>query len=408
MQGGARHPSKEAFLAGDGLRAYASTCVLIFHATYGAALHDGYNPRVVGDTSTVLNGAFGWFDHLFSLMPLGVYVFFSLSGYLLSRRFILAYVDGKPSPRIGTFLKNRVLRIVPAFWFAIALVWIRFGLHDSSVAEALAVPLMLQLYVESPASGAIEHAWTIDTEWALYLGLPAMAWLVPRVTRERLSRNGRIAVVFAGLGTLCVASLTLRGLGPVDTDYQRGFWAIGWSFLPGIALAAVEVVWAGRWRDAVWGPRLAYGLMAAWLVAVVAWEQVDEAALGRRAALAALASFLVLAAPLLLQWTSGRSFRTLDNRPARWLGERSYSLYLMHTFVGYHVVRAFGTDEARRDLVFTLPLVFGLSVLAAALVYRYVESPFLQRKTPQSPAAGAPGAEGVAGDRLAQRAISST
>lgn len=399
-----RHPSKEAFLAGDGLRAIASSAVLVFHATFGAAIDDGYTPSVVGDTGAVLNGAYGWADHLFGLMPLGVYVFFSLSGYLLSRRFILAYLDGTPPPRIGVFLKNRVLRIVPAFWFAVAVVWLRFGVGDSSLAELLAVPLMVHLYIDGPAAGAIEHGWTVDTEWALYLGLPLCAFLVPRLTRGRLGRRGRIAVVFGGLALLYAVTLGFRALGPVETDFQRGFWAIGWSFIPGMTLAALEAVWAERLRGARWGRPAALAMMAVWVAALAAWERVDEAALGRRAVLATLATLLVLGAPMLLQWTTGRSFRTLDNRPIRWLGERSYSFYLLHTVVGYHVVSVLGTDDARRDLILTLPVIFGLSVLAAALSYRYVEAPFLRRKTPQAPRAGAPEPEGVAGDHVVARA----
>ena len=70
---------------------------------------------------------FGWTElHLksqfvHSLGHYGVAVFFCLSGFLLYRPFVIATIDGTPMPALRPYLRNRLLRIVPLFWFALAV-----------------------------------------------------------------------------------------------------------------------------------------------------------------------------------------------------------------------------------------------------------------------------------------------
>lgn len=391
--------TEAAFLAGDPLRALAIAMVFIFHEAFGAAVVDGFNPAVYGDTRGELGGAYGGFDRLLELLPLVVYIFFSLSAYLLSRRFLQAYVNGTRQPSIRNFLRNRVLRIVPAFWVVFLIGTLRYGTNGSSIDEVLAIPLFLQVYIHGPATDIIAHAWTVDTEWALYLGIPLAAVLLGR-TRATLGRRGRIAVVIAGMVGIYITSMAFRGLGPEDTEYQRAFWAAGWSFIPGIGLALAEVLYADRLRAATWGPRVALAGVAGLIPVAVAYSATDPLALGRQAALATIAVTLIVGSPLVLQWTTGRCWRVLDNAPLRWLGERSYSFYLLHFLVGVEIANQLGGENARRDLVWTVPLGFAITAVAASASYRYVEAPFLRRKRRQAPTAGAHSPEGVAGDDL--------
>ena len=396
-----RHPTEEAFLAGDSLRAVAALAVFTFHAAFGAAGADGFHPRVFGDTGAELNDAFGRADALFEVMPLGVYVFFSLSGYLLSRRFVRAFVERERHPSLRTFLRNRVLRIVPAFWFVTALSFLIFGVGDSSLVEILAIPLFAQVFVQGPVTGTIAHAWTIDTEWALYLGIPLAVVALTPLVPARAGRGARLAIVLAALAAVYCASMAFRAFGDTGTWEQRAFWSASWSFVPGILLAVIEVNWAERLRGAAWGRAAAWALMGLWLLSMAAYVTIDVEASGQRAVAATAATFFVIAGPLLLQWTTGDCWRMLASRPLRWLGERSYGFYLIHFVVGVKVAEQLTeANGARADLVITLPLTLALTILAAHLIYRFVESPFLVRKRHQTPSAGAPQPEGVAGDHV--------
>jgi peptidoglycan/LPS O-acetylase OafA/YrhL len=385
LSGKARHPSEEAFLAGDSLRALAAASVFFFHATFGAAHGDGFHTRVVGDTGADFGNAYGQLDHLLRLTPLAVYVFFSLSGYLLARRFIRAFVDGTPQPSRSAFVRNRLLRILPGLWFATGVSFLVFGVGDSSAMEILAIPLCVQVYIHGPVTAQVAHAWTVDTEWALYLGLPLLAFAIPAVLGPRLSRRGRFGLLIGLLGAIYVASLAFRSLGPADTYSQRAFWSAGWAFVPGLALAVIEAGLAPKWRGAQWGRPVALGMMGLCAAVAVLYGWTDVEAAGRRAVIASVGLLLLIGAPLVLQWTTGRCWRIFDNHPLRWLGVRSYSFYLLHFMIGVKVTLLLAGEHTRRDLLFTAPIALALTLVAAHLAYRFVEAPFLARKTRQPP-----------------------
>jgi peptidoglycan/LPS O-acetylase OafA/YrhL len=77
-----------------------------------------------------------------------------------------------------------------------------------------------------------------------------------------------------------------------------------------------------------------------------------------------------------------------------WLGARSYSFYLVHIWVLLEIdhILASGDSIATRLAIMTA-VGFPLTVFWAALSYRFVERPFLERKqrtTQHAPAEPAP------------------
>src|SRR5262249_56927802 len=66
------------------------------------------------------------------------------------------------------------------------------------------------------------------------------------------------------------------------------------------------------------------------------------------------------------------------NRPIRWMGEISYSVFLLHLCILEGVMHLLGyrlfTGSAATAFVVTM----GLSILAAALTYRLVERPVMR------------------------------
>src|SRR5882724_9210967 len=52
----------------------------------------------------------------------GLDVFFLISGFLLYRPFIAARATHRNPPTLTGFYKRRILRIVPAYWFALLLL----------------------------------------------------------------------------------------------------------------------------------------------------------------------------------------------------------------------------------------------------------------------------------------------
>jgi len=98
-------PSRATPIPGvEGVRAIAAASILVYHcwrygAEGGSRAHLGLVNRFV-------------LPHL----PLGVTLFFSLSGFLLYQPFVAAALSGSPFPKVGTYFRNRALRILPAYW----------------------------------------------------------------------------------------------------------------------------------------------------------------------------------------------------------------------------------------------------------------------------------------------------
>jgi peptidoglycan/LPS O-acetylase OafA/YrhL len=103
-----------------------------------------------------------------------------------------------------------------------------------------------------------------------------------------------------------------------------------------------------------------------------------------------------LAAVIVWQLATERAPRWLDNRPIRYLGARSYAIYLIHVGVLFEVIDLVGADAGTTTLILTM-IAIGLpaTVALSALSWRFVEQPFLERRVrwafgEQRPGPGAP------------------
>ena len=116
-------------------------------------------------------------------------VFFVLSGYLISRPFVRRLrAATSPQPDIARYARNRLLRIVPAFWAAVLR-------HPARLRPDRLEPLgpssghpSLRPGVRSPSELVpvlhIGQGWTLGTEMTFYALVPVVARLVgPQAVR---------------------------------------------------------------------------------------------------------------------------------------------------------------------------------------------------------------------------------
>lgn len=92
----------------ESLRAVAAVAVLVAHVfgvahAYGATVYRGYWHRLL------LGGGFG------------VYLFFTLSGYLLYLPFARRDFGAGTEVRLGRYLRNRALRIFPLYYLVLVV-----------------------------------------------------------------------------------------------------------------------------------------------------------------------------------------------------------------------------------------------------------------------------------------------
>jgi peptidoglycan/LPS O-acetylase OafA/YrhL len=315
-------------------------------------------------------------------------VFFVLSGYLLSRPFVAAFVHDQQRPGLRRYVRNRVLRIVPAYWAALTVIVVLAPTIGIGAGRLARTYLFDADWPNAhPLSLWIGQAWTLDVEMRFYLLLAIVGLALVFAARRLLadwSVGARVALVLliaaAVLAWSChvYAQLTFPDVLRFDENVGR--------FMLGIALAAVEALALARLLRArqAPAPALALGLFAVGVVGLVlaSIAQRDAAVpLGAATGVViAVCAGAVVAGPLLWQWTGRAPWRMLDNRVLRWAGSRSYSIYLVHFAVYYELGRTIGKGGYAQQLLVLALVGFPLSLLVAEILHRTVERPALRRR----------------------------
>jgi peptidoglycan/LPS O-acetylase OafA/YrhL len=154
--------------------------------------------------------------------------------------------------------------------------------------------------------------------------------------------------------------------------------------MPGVLLAALE----SRVRRRIGNGRLAATagsmLTAAGLGLLVVFVVTKPVNPGGEGLLLATATGALVGGLLLREWAGRPAWRVLDNPPLHWLGERSYSIYLLHAVV---ITWVAWPSEASSpwQFVWLAAIVLVGTTLGAALLYRYVEQPAMRRRVRVAP-----------------------
>ncbi len=391
-------------LGGDGLRATAALMIFFGHVFVNADPGQAFEN-------------YGWAKHVIGPLDLGLGLFFALSGYLITRPFLRSFILATKRPDIRRFARNRVLRIVPAFYVVAAIVLLRFGL-DGAISptpdnpsgtgpasawwQVLSVFTFTQSYTGGSATLPIGQAWSLDAEAAFYLAIPPAAAIAYRVAGTRIQTpQARATAAFGFIVGLGLVSIYLRQGDGKSFSVLTSPPLIVYAFVPGIALAALEPLAAPYLQhNTKRARRVAWGLFATAALAWILYSSWDYAAqttalhhaLGRRALMAITFSGAVLAAVMAWQLGTQHAPRWLATRTIRWLGERSYAIYLLHVWVLFEVINLVGIQTSTATLA-ALMIAIGLPLTLALsdLSWRFVEQPFLQRRVRWATGERAPG-----------------
>jgi peptidoglycan/LPS O-acetylase OafA/YrhL len=384
-------------LGGDGIRGIAMTLVFVAHVA------------VNSDPGRGLEN-YHWAKEIVGRLDLALATFFVLSGYLIARPFVRSFVLGTKRPSVRRFVRNRVLRIVPAFYLVAALVLLRFGLdgaisptpdNPSGTAPAsawwqvLSVFTFTQSYTTGSATLPIGQAWSLDVEVAFYAAIPIAAAIAYRLGSRLRTPRARAQAALVFVGGLALVSIWLRQHNDNTLATLASPPLIIYAFLPGVALAIAEP-WAvpvfrdqpRRARRFAWA---AVGIAALAYVLYCVWDFNVETtqihhALGRRSLMSALFGMALLAALIALQLGSGKVPRWADNRWTNRMGERSYAFYLLHVWILFEVINLVGADAGTAVLIAAMiGIGFPVTLVLSALSWRFVERPFLERRLPWAP-----------------------
>ena len=342
----------------DGLRGFAVTLVFFVH--YVTCFEPWLTP---GSTTATIA------ESLRDLGHVGVDLFFALSGCLIWGMLLRSRVA------VGTYLVRRVQRIYPAFlcvflmYVGLALVMPGLGkLPESPGAAAI---YLVQNLLLLPGVFAIPPfvtvAWSLSYEFCFYL-------VAPLIVAALAMRSWPAAFRVAAIGLCAVGMILLwQDHGPIRFA----------MFMPGLLLAETLRAQRGPTSD-----RFGYGVIALLLgLVVVIASRSLHFGLAARFALLGLILYITL---LFASRAAGATVRVFAFTPLRWLGNMSYSYYLIHgvalkgIFLFLGLLHVPLRDRPELFWIFLLPM-FALTLVPAATLFAFVERPYsldVRRKTP--------------------------
>ena len=314
-----------------------------------------------------------------------VYLFFALSGYLIGRPFIRAFVEGTPYPSPGRYLKHRFLRIVPAYWVVLTICLIVITVPSKPLGPIIEAYFFLLDWYQSPIEGVLAQAWTLRVEMRFYLMLPVVAavfYWAAKAAGPRLGRTARCWIVILlaatwGVGTTFITEgegAFLNGAGLLHTAF---------AFAPGLIFAGVELLplRSGFVRDPLVAWVAGGAVLSAASLWIYPWWTVLTASEMEYQFRQGILLLLIFGGLLVWQWSGRRTWRVLDNPVMRWTGSRSYGIYLLHLLVLSQIFDELAQgDGYKRTFAVLFPVTVIVTGLAAELLYRLVEKPALSLK----------------------------
>jgi len=309
----------------DLLRGLAAVAVCYFHFTHG-------NPDFLSSTNILyVSGRFGF---------LGVDVFFVISGFVIPYAM---YRGNYHLKDFGRFLSKRVVRIEPPYLLSILLVlllnwistlsphyrgegflinWSALGLHLGYLNAFFGYPWVNDVY------------WTLAIEFQYYILIALIFPLL--IHREKMYAYG-ILLIFG-----------LSGFFLGSHNYIFNYSLL---FITGILLFQFHI---GYLNKKTFGSLLLLAL-------IMIFVKFDK-----RYIVAALLPYFFI------------TYFEFHDRISRFLGNISYSLYLVHIPIGGRIINlceTFFRDELIRSLFVFVALA--ISIFSAWIFYRVVEKPFM-------------------------------
>lgn len=341
---GAKISSRAEFDAVNGIRGLAALLVLFSHAAPG-----------------------------FEAVNMGIALLFVISGFLLSKPFVLDSQRIYSWQNIERYLVKRIKRILPMYY---TFIFITYGL-----AYEFDTVMRNMLFVE--ASG---HLWPMTQIFTFYMCLPLVLLLTSWLWRQQ-----RWLPVLA----LAVLAVVWHQYFSDWRPYYNGrffkeFYL--YAFVLGVAGAYLHFDIMNRPNKGI------LGVLGPWLLLVltvvaIAWSAPVQppgwAHLLIKPFFAKCVVSLIIIV-LFLQFADSWAKHILANPVFKSVGVIGFSFYLLHG-IGIDMAYAFQTQilglvEASERSWLTVALAFAMTYIMAVLTYSYIERPFFGYRESQSDA----------------------
>jgi peptidoglycan/LPS O-acetylase OafA/YrhL len=342
----------------DGLRALAVLAVIAYHEQFGWA-----------------RGGL-----------LGVGVFFTLSGFLITSLLISQWT-GHSGIRLGEFWLRRARRLLPALFVMLAVVtaWVtaadraRLASLRGAVGAAAGYFSNWYLIAKNQSYFArfappqpLDHLWSLAVEEQFYLIWPliliAGLLIVRKLGGRAIAWQVIPATLLTGVSVYLMAHLYQPGMDP--TRVYEGTDTRAFGLLIGAILA---LAWpaVGQAELPAWGRVLLdlAGLAGLAVIGLMIWRIGQYSAFAYRGGMVAL-SVATVAVVAAVACPGGVVGVALGWRPLRWIGARSYGIYLWHFPVIVLTTPPNATESLGRAA-----LQITAAITLAALSWRFIEEP---------------------------------
>jgi peptidoglycan/LPS O-acetylase OafA/YrhL len=350
-------PLKNRYITGlDGLRAIAVLAVIAYHLNFDWAAGG----------------------------LLGVTVFFVLSGYLITDLLIAEFVT---TDRINfkNFWIRRARRLLPAMFtmLLVVITWVTVfkpsmldRLEEDTVAAILYISNWWYIfqdlsYFESfgPPS-LLTHFWSLAVEEQFYILWPLLIVLVLKL---KVKEGSLFSIILLG-AIASAAAMTL--LYEPGTDPSRVYYGTDTRVFSLLLGASLAVIWPSRRLSTNLPSEIRWkldfvGLFALAFIFYMFWgtDQYQDFLYQGGMVAMSVASMLVVA---VIVHPSSKMNTILSFKPLRWIGVRSYGIYLWHFPVIVLTSPQWGADApslVRTSLQVLLILTF------ASLSWTFIENP---------------------------------
>ncbi|KOS05526.1 hypothetical protein AM493_05380 [Flavobacterium akiainvivens] len=330
----------------DIFRFIAALSVLLFHYTFrGAALQDYSGP------------SFPEMGNIFRYGYLGVDFFFLISG------FVIVLSIKKPS--LAAFLKSRVVRLYPAYWFCLTVTFIVLALWGKSILAVTFPQYLVNLTMFQRFVG-VDHIdwvyWTLMVEIKFYI---LIAIFIVANYRKKIDLN---YLIYGWLALSCLPHIIdFTTLLPLKAIYF--IFALDYSpyFIAGMLFFKI-------FTEGQKAYYLAGVLLCLLLSALNAATYAGELSAYYKTHFSATVTTSVIAVCYIILYLISTKKLEFLNKPVMLkIGVLTYPLYLIHQNIGYVIFNNFG-GQVNKYVLLSITTVFMIAFSYG--IHIAIEKPF--------------------------------
>jgi peptidoglycan/LPS O-acetylase OafA/YrhL len=372
----------------DVLRGLAAMAVLVGHA-YGLG---GRKIPLAAENLT---------DGLLMLSPVGVWLFFAMSGLVIGAPFVRALVADTPRPPSRPYAVRRAARIYPLYLVCAAAVLVILGAGGMGpLATGVHLALLHNLLPDHQLA-FINVTWTLTLEVLFYLAVPILAAMAERIRRGPVPPATLARWILATAAASVVWMLAAGLIAPDmarTSQFARMLLPSMWSaFCPGLLIAVLRAASPAdidssgvlRLLDRVRSDATAAWAVGGAAAAVAFLAFFAQPGWGLRTYLwcydLGRVSWSVAFGVLVLRAIGAPGLEARTPRPLVLLGTWSYGVYLIHgtvfTILMQHDEGSLIPLHRGGATAFLVHVVFltAITVPLSWLSWRLIERPAMQR-----------------------------